>query len=81
MIENRNKFFKIIDYNNNQMEEDNHLVPSSADVALATHDYTNRSLTQAADDRCFPCTYQGCVKVISGFIPFSSVFFQENPLI
>ncbi|XP_043478853.1 transcription factor Sp1-like isoform X1 [Leptopilina heterotoma] len=52
-----------IDYNNNQMEENNHLVPSSADVALATHDYTNRSLTQAADDRCFPCTYQGCVKV------------------
>ncbi|XP_012230664.1 Wilms tumor protein homolog [Linepithema humile] len=49
-----------IDYNNNQLDDD--LLISSA-AALATHDYTNRSLANAAEDRCFPCTYQGCVKV------------------
>ncbi|XP_033224668.1 dendritic arbor reduction protein 1-like isoform X2 [Belonocnema kinseyi] len=53
----------IIDYNNNQIEQNHVLLPTSADVALATHDYTNRSLAQAADDRCFPCTYQGCAKI------------------
>ncbi|XP_043259631.1 zinc finger protein GLI2-like isoform X1 [Colletes gigas] len=50
-----------IDYNNNRLEE-NH-ISSAATAALATHDYTNRSLANAAEDRCFPCTYQGCVKV------------------
>ena len=50
-----------IDYNNNQLEEN--LISSAANAALATHDYTNRSLANAAEDRCFPCTYQGCVKV------------------
>lgn len=50
-----------IDYNNNQLEEN--LISSAATAALATHDYTNRSLANAAEDRCFPCTYQGCVKV------------------
>ncbi|XP_043584190.1 Wilms tumor protein homolog isoform X1 [Bombus pyrosoma] len=49
-----------IDYNNNQVEEN---ISSAAAAALATHDYTNRSLANAAEDRCFPCTYQGCVKV------------------
>ncbi|XP_011346737.1 oocyte zinc finger protein XlCOF8.4 isoform X2 [Ooceraea biroi] len=51
-----------IDYNNNQLD-DNLLISSAATAALATHDYTNRSLANAAEDRCFPCTYQGCVKV------------------
>lgn len=51
-----------IDYNNNQLEEDS-LIPTAATAALATHDYTNRSLANAAEDRCFPCTYQGCLKV------------------
>ncbi|CAL1678090.1 unnamed protein product [Lasius platythorax] len=51
-----------IDYNNNQLDDDT-LIPSAATAALATHDYTNRSLANAAEDRCFPCTYQGCVKV------------------
>ncbi|XP_076179546.1 uncharacterized protein LOC143152860 isoform X1 [Ptiloglossa arizonensis] len=50
-----------IDYNNNQLEEN--LISSAATEALATHDYTNRSLANAVEDRCFPCTYQGCVKV------------------
>ncbi|KZC03849.1 PREDICTED: Wilms tumor protein homolog [Dufourea novaeangliae] len=50
-----------IDYNNNQLGEN--LISSAATAALATHDYTNRSLANAAEDRCFPCTYQGCVKV------------------
>ncbi|XP_012282014.1 transcription factor Sp1-like isoform X2 [Orussus abietinus] len=50
------------DYNNNQID-DNLLVSSAANAALATHDYTNRSLVHAAEDRCFPCTYQGCAKV------------------
>ncbi|OAD57471.1 Krueppel-like factor 15 [Eufriesea mexicana] len=49
-----------IDYNNNQVEEN---ISSAAAAALATHDYTNRSLANASEDRCFPCTYQGCVKV------------------
>ncbi|PBC32314.1 Krueppel factor [Apis cerana cerana] len=48
------------DYNNNRVEGD---ISSAAAAALATHDYTNRSLASAAEDRCFPCTYQGCVKV------------------
>lgn len=51
-----------IDYNNNQLDDES-LIPSAATAALATHDYTNRSLANAAEDRCFPCTYQGCVKV------------------
>ncbi|XP_029174526.1 zinc finger protein 76-like isoform X1 [Nylanderia fulva] len=51
-----------IDYNNNQLDEDS-VIPTTATAALATHDYTNRSLANAAEDRCFPCTYQGCVKV------------------
>ncbi|XP_016843584.1 zinc finger protein 836 isoform X3 [Nasonia vitripennis] len=50
-----------LDFNNNQSNEN--LEASTADAALATHDYTNRSLAQAAEDRCFPCTYQGCAKV------------------
>ncbi|CAK9824997.1 Krueppel-like factor 15 [Anthophora retusa] len=50
-----------IDYNNNQVEEN--IISSAAAAALATHDYTNRSLTNASEDRCFPCTYQGCAKV------------------
>ncbi|XP_076296631.1 uncharacterized protein LOC143216935 isoform X1 [Lasioglossum baleicum] len=50
-----------VDYNNNQLEEN--LISSAAAAALATHDYTNRTLANAAEDRCFPCTYQGCVKV------------------
>jgi len=54
----------IADYNNNQLD-DNLLISSAATAALATHDYTNRSLANAAEDRCFPCTYQGCVKVSS----------------
>lgn len=52
----------IADYNNNQLDDDL-LISSAATAALATHDYTNRSLANAAEDRCFPCTYQGCVKV------------------
>ncbi|XP_025153532.1 zinc finger protein 226 isoform X1 [Harpegnathos saltator] len=51
-----------IDYNNNQLD-DSLLISSAATAALATHDYTNRSLATATEDRCFPCTYQGCVKV------------------
>ncbi|XP_011637287.1 zinc finger protein 394-like isoform X2 [Pogonomyrmex barbatus] len=51
-----------IDYNNNQLD-DGLLISSEATAALATHDYTNRSLINAAEDRCFPCTYQGCLKV------------------
>ncbi|XP_046478461.1 uncharacterized protein [Neodiprion pinetum] len=50
------------DQNNNQIEE-NLLVQSAANAALATHDYTNRNLANAAEDRCFPCTYQGCAKM------------------
>ncbi|KAG7197928.1 hypothetical protein KM043_016165 [Ampulex compressa] len=50
-----------LDFNNNQLDEN--IASSAATAALATHDYTNRSLANAADDRCFPCTYQGCVKV------------------
>lgn len=49
------------DYNNNRVEGN---ISSAAAAALATHDYTNRSLASAAEDRCFPCTYQGCVKVL-----------------
>lgn len=49
------------DYNNNQIDQS--LLTTAADAALATHDYTNRSFAQAAEDRCFPCTYQGCIKV------------------
>lgn len=55
------------DYNNNRVEGD---ISSAAAAALATHDYTNRSLASAAEDRCFPCTYQGCVKVF--------MLYQEN---
>lgn len=55
-------YLAIADYNNNQLDDDT-LIPSAATAALATHDYTNRSLANAAEDRCFPCTYQGCVKV------------------
>ncbi|XP_066590752.1 uncharacterized protein [Prorops nasuta] len=51
-----------IDYNNNELDE-NLIISSAASAALATHDYTNRSLVNAVEDRCFPCTYQGCVKV------------------
>nr|XP_034196209.1 Wilms tumor protein homolog isoform X1 [Osmia lignaria] len=51
-----------IDYNNNQVEE-NLISSAAAAAALATHDYTNRNFANAAEDRCFPCTYQGCVKV------------------
>ncbi|XP_024943503.1 Krueppel-like factor luna isoform X3 [Cephus cinctus] len=51
-----------MDHNNNQLEE-SLLLSSAANAALATHDYTNRSLAHAAEDRCFPCTYQGCIKV------------------
>ncbi|XP_028047538.2 early growth response protein 1-A isoform X2 [Monomorium pharaonis] len=51
-----------IDYNNNQLD-DSLLISSAATAALATHDYTNRSLANASEDRCFPCTYQGCQKV------------------
>ncbi|XP_011175401.1 E3 SUMO-protein ligase EGR2 isoform X2 [Solenopsis invicta] len=51
-----------IDYNNNQLD-DSLLISSAATAALATHDYTNRSLANASEDRCFPCTYQGCLKV------------------
>ncbi|XP_032683556.1 Krueppel-like factor 7 isoform X2 [Odontomachus brunneus] len=51
-----------IDYNNNQLDN-SLLISSAATAALATHDYTNRSLATAAEDRCFPCTYPGCVKV------------------
>lgn len=50
------------DFNNNQLEE-SLLLSTSANAALATHDYTNRSLDHAPEDRCFPCTYQGCLKV------------------
>lgn len=53
----------IPDYNNNQLN-DSLLISSAATAALATHDYTNRSLANASEDRCFPCTYQGCLKVI-----------------
>ncbi|XP_011873814.1 PREDICTED: Krueppel-like factor 11 isoform X2 [Vollenhovia emeryi] len=49
-------------YNNNQLD-DGLLISSAATAALATHDYTNRSLANASEDRCFPCTYQGCLKV------------------
>ncbi|XP_014210461.1 dendritic arbor reduction protein 1-like isoform X2 [Copidosoma floridanum] len=39
----------------------------SADVALATHDYSHRETptapSPATEERCFPCTYQGCSKV------------------
>ncbi|KAK2587348.1 hypothetical protein KPH14_003065 [Odynerus spinipes] len=52
----------VTDYNNNQLEE-SLLISSAATAALATHDYTNRNLANAAEDRCFPCTYQGCLKV------------------
>ncbi|XP_034944002.1 zinc finger protein 771-like isoform X2 [Chelonus insularis] len=51
-----------VDFNNNTLEE-NLLFSSPANAALATHDYTNRSLEGSPDDRCFPCTYQGCLKV------------------
>ncbi|XP_063982885.1 Kruppel-like factor 3 isoform X1 [Diachasmimorpha longicaudata] len=52
-----------MDFNNNSVGEDLLLV-KSADSALATHDYTNRNVeTAVTEDRCFPCTYQGCVKV------------------
>lgn len=60
------------DYNNNRVEAD---ISSAAAAALATHDYTNRSLASAAEDRCFPCTYQGCVKV---FILFKMLLSDEN---
>lgn len=60
------------DYNNNRVEGD---ISSAAAAALATHDYTNRSLASAAEDRCFPCTYQGCVKV---FILFKMLLSDEN---
>ncbi|KOC66291.1 Krueppel-like factor 15 [Habropoda laboriosa] len=50
-----------IDYNNNQVEEN--IISTAAAAALATHDYTNRNLANASEDRCFPCTYQGCVKI------------------
>ncbi|XP_044020128.1 Wilms tumor protein homolog A-like isoform X2 [Aphidius gifuensis] len=49
---------------NNQSGDNNMIISTSANAALATHDYTNRSIEQAAaDERCFPCTYQGCMKV------------------
>ncbi|XP_020284465.1 early growth response protein 2-like isoform X2 [Pseudomyrmex gracilis] len=51
-----------IDCNNNRLDDDL-LISPAATAALATHDYTNRSLGNAAEDRCFPCTYQGCLKV------------------
>ncbi|KAK0083790.1 hypothetical protein PV325_008220 [Microctonus aethiopoides] len=50
------------DLNNNHFEE-NLMFSTSANAALATHDYTSRSLEQPPEDRCFPCTYQGCLKV------------------
>lgn len=50
------------DQNNNQIDG-NLLAQSAANAALATHDYTNRNLANAAEDRCFPCTYQGCAKM------------------
>lgn len=50
------------DFNNNQIEN-NVMLSTSANAALATHDYTSRNLEQPTDDRCFPCTYQGCLKV------------------
>ncbi|CAD6225394.1 GSCOCG00005657001-RA-CDS [Cotesia congregata] len=50
-----------MDFNNNLFES-NVMYSASADAALATHDYTNRNL-ENNDDRCFPCTYQGCLKV------------------
>lgn len=49
--------------NNNQSGDNNMIISTSANAALATHDYTNKSIEQAADERCFPCTYQGCMKV------------------
>lgn len=61
----------IADYNNNQLD-DSLLISSTA--ALATHDYTNRSLVNASEDRCFPCTYQGCLKVILIWNLFISYF-------
>lgn len=51
-----------IDYNNNPIDN-SLLISSAATAALATHDYTNRNLANASEDRCFPCTYQGCLKV------------------
>ncbi|XP_011315421.1 early growth response protein 2 isoform X2 [Fopius arisanus] len=51
-----------MDFNNNRVGDD--FLSNNADAALATHDYTNRSVeTAVTEDRCFPCTYQGCVKV------------------
>ncbi|XP_011504215.1 PREDICTED: Krueppel-like factor 5 isoform X2 [Ceratosolen solmsi marchali] len=41
----------------------NNLGINLADAALATHDYTNRNLIHTTEDRCFPCTYEGCTKV------------------
>lgn len=54
----------LLDFNNNHNQLNEQPTTNAADVALATHDYTNRSLTQGAEERCFPCTYQGCAKVI-----------------
>ncbi|XP_043277417.1 zinc finger protein GLI2-like isoform X2 [Venturia canescens] len=50
------------DMNNNQFDG-NLLLSNNANDALATHDYTNRNISHAVEDRCFPCTYQGCLKV------------------
>ncbi|XP_057317901.1 Krueppel-like factor 16 isoform X2 [Microplitis mediator] len=50
-----------MDLNNNPFDG-NMMYSTSANAALATHDYTNRSM-ETNDDRCFPCTYQGCLKV------------------
>ncbi|XP_058789857.1 early growth response protein 1-B-like [Phymastichus coffea] len=50
-----------LDFNNNQVNDS--LATNATDVALATHDYTTRNTVQTTDERCFPCTYQGCEKV------------------
>lgn len=58
----------ITDYNNNQLEEN--LMSTAAAAALATHDYTNRTLMNSIEDRCFPSTYQGCLKVFTSTFHF-----------
>ncbi|KAL7297335.1 hypothetical protein TKK_0009728 [Trichogramma kaykai] len=54
----------ILDFNNNRSKDETSI--GSSDTALATHDYADRGPVVAqivGDERCFPCSYQGCAKV------------------
>ncbi|KAJ8674404.1 hypothetical protein QAD02_005666 [Eretmocerus hayati] len=58
-----------LDPNNNRYHQhrEDLVTTNPAEAALATHDYTNRddvyNQQQVSEERCFPCTYQGCLKV------------------